>query len=755
MRICQFFLFLALLPLNAAAQSSILGSVHVAGTNEPLPGASVGWAGTSTGTITGGDGRFSLPLPSGWPATLVATYVGHKPDSLMLMAPPTVPINLQLEPAIELRAVEVVERTEGTRLSTRTINATESIGQKELKRAACCDLSESFETNATVDVSYSDAISGTKTIRMLGLDGKYAQMSLENVPFVRGLSTSSGLTLIPGTWIQDINLSKGTGTAVNGPNAMTGQIDLCLLNPLDEPPLFVNLYGNSQGRMEANVHAAQRTGSNSANLLLVHGNWFDQAMDQNDDGLLDQPRTRRINVMNRWMHLGERKSGQVTLRAVHDERIGGQDAMHSAHADHSAHGLGLYRINVLNRMMDGIAKHGWVFEGDPTKSIGLIAAGRWHETSSEYGLRRYDGEQRSAYLSAIYQQLLGDGNDQVKGGLSFQYDDYTERFMSRSLDDVGDTLQDLDLGRTERMPGIFAEHTLKRGLFTLVSGIRYDANDWFGEAWSPRLHAKYDLGPLTVLRASVGHGFRTANPLVENAAVMASSRYVSIEGRLGMERAWNMGASVLHKFKWLGRKWAIGADGYHTRFTDQVVTDLDRDPLTLALYMLDGPSYANSLLTDVQVELSRAFQLKLSHRYYEVRSTYDGRLLERPFTPSHRGLIDLAFTSPDEHWRFDINLNLFGEGRLPDTRPNPSDELRFPVRSPGFATLHAQITFSSGAWEFYLGGENLTSTLQQQQVIAPDDPYGPYFDASLIWGPTNKAMAYGGLRFTLKNNKTK
>ena len=239
---------------------------------------------------------------------------------------------------------------------------------------------------------------------------------------------------------------------------------------------------------------------------------------------------------------------------------------------------------------------------------------------------------------------------------------------------------------------------------------------------------------------------------MENPAVMASSRWIALEGKLGMERAWNMGASLLHKFKWLDRKWAIGIDAYHTRFSQQVIADLDRDPQTLALYMLDGPSYANSLLTDVQVDLSRSFQLKLSHRYYEVRSTYDDRLLERPFTPNHRGLIDLAYTSPEEHWRFDINLNIFGEGRIPATQLNPAGELRFAERSPSYATLHAQITHITGAWEFYLGGENLTSTLQQQQVIAPDDPYGPYFDASLIWGPTNKAMLYGGLRYTLKRN---
>ncbi len=736
------FSALALAP--PALAQEVKGVVTALEGGETLPAANVHWIGTTIGTATDQDGAFAIPAPGRWPARLVASFVGYKPDTLLLKEPPTAPLRFTLRWAVEIGPVEVVERVQGTQLSTRTINSTEIIGQKELKRAACCDLSESFETNATVDVSFSDAVSGTKTIRMLGLDGKYAQMSLENVPFVRGLSIASGLTLIPGTWIKDINLSKGIGTAVNGPNAMTGQIDLCLLNPLEEPPLFVNLYGNSQGRLEANVHTAQRTGEHSANLLLLHGNWFDQAMDQNGDGLLDMPRTKRLNAANRWMRLDERRSSQVLVRAVHDERRGGQDGMSAAAPEAHAHTLhGPYAIEVLNRMLDAVMKHGWVFRNNPTRSIGLIAAGRWHESRSLYGLRRYDGEQRSAYASIVYQQLLGDGRDQVKAGLTLQFDDYRELFRN-------DTLQRLDLGRTERMPGAFVEHTLKRERLTVVSGLRLDANDRFGEALSPRVHAKYDLGPLTAIRASAGYGFRTANPLVEQAAVMASSRYVAMEGELGMERSWNFGASVLHKFKWLGRKWAVGMDAYRTEFRTQLVADMDRDPLTLAFYMLDGPSNATSVLTDVQVELTRTLLLKLSHRWYEVRTTYDGRLLDRPFTPSHRGLIDLAYASRDERWRFDISLNVFGQGRIPDTRPNPVEELRFPERSPAYSTLHAQVTHVAGAWEFYLGGENLTGTLQQRQVIAPDDPYGPYFDASLIWGPTNKAMVYGGLRYTLQ-----
>ena len=731
-------LALNVLAAAAFAQDGIKGKVigRMPEGAQPLPAANVFWAGTTIGTTTDADGNFAIAAPERWPAGLIASYVGFTSDTITLSAMPDRPVEFKLGSSIELRAVDVVERQSGTIMDTRALQNTEILNQKELKRAACCDLSESFETNATVDVSFSDAVSGTKTIRMLGLDGKYAQMSVENVPFIRGLSTSSGLTLIPGTWINDINLSKGIGTAVNGPNAMTGQIDLCLLDPGAEGPLFVNLYGNSQGRMELNVHTAQRTGEHSDNILMVHGNLFQQQMDQNRDGFLDDPLTKRINIMDRWMRRTERTNSQITLRFADDLREGGQLSIPTAQAD-----LGdpLYRIEIENRMFDLVGRHGMIFKEDPTKSIGFLFGARRHDVASVYGRRNYTGLQESVYGNVVYQQLLGTGTDQLKAGVSFQYDSYEETFRDSTFD------------RIERMPGIFAEYTRHRGKFTMVTGMRVDHNDLYGTAAGPRVHFKYDPGALTTIRVSAGHAFRTALPLVENASVLASSREVIVEGPIGMEQAWNVGASLLHKFKWLDRKWAFTIDGYRTTFTDQVVSDLDRDPQQLAIYMLNGSSFANSALADLQVELSRVFRLKTSYRYYDVRTTYDGVLRERPFTPAHRGLIDLAYEDRKERWRFDISLNLFGEGRIPDTSADP--EFSMPERSPAYATLHAQVTHITGPWEFYVGGENLTSTLQQRQIIAPDDPFGPNFDASLIWGPTRMAMAYAGLRFNISRKE--
>ncbi|HMU15489.1 MAG: TonB-dependent receptor [Bacteroidetes bacterium] len=727
---------------NAAGQnvSVLSGTVQgrdAFGKREPVPFAFVAAMGQAASTSADQLGHFKLEAPLSFPLRLVASAVGYANDTLFLEQPST-GITLTLPEVIELRATEVIERQAGTRMDLRATQGNERITAKELKRAACCDVSESFESNATVDVSYSDAVSGAKRISMLGLDGRYVQMGMENIPFVRGLSSAYGFTLVPGPWIREINVSKGIGTAVNGPNAMTGQIDLCLQDPYEAPPLFTNLYANNQGRTELNVNTGQHWGKAGANLLMVQGSMNQRDMDDNGDGFRDQPLTRRFNIMDRWLQQKGRRTTQLIARYVTDARDGGHtDAHRPGEGPAGRH----YTVHVANEMADVLAKNGWILR-DSTKSIGILASFRNHTLSSNYGDRTYEGAQLSGYGSVVYQQLIGARGDQMKVGAAFQYDAYHERFI------------DSTFARTERMPGLFAEYTRSREKLTIVAGLRADHNSVFGTAVSPRLHAKYAISPLTALRLSAGHAFRTALPFVENAGVLASSRNIVVEGPLGMERSWNFGISLLHKWKWLGRKWELGIDAYRSEFTQQVVADLDRSPRTMAIYMLHGPSFANSVLADVQVELSSTLRAKASYRWYDVRATYDGVLRERPFTPRHRGLVDLAYESRNERWRFDIFTNLFGTSRLPRTAANPK-EYRLPERAPAYATLNAQVTWALGALEVYIGGENLTSATQHRQILAPEDPFGPYFDASMIWGPTQGAMVYGGFRHTLKRKDPK
>jgi hypothetical protein len=739
MRVLLIILLLGPLGASDLCAQSVKGMIlglNAEGREERLPGAQLIWAGTGIGAITDSDGIFSISPPEGFPATLVISFVGYQSDSIDYSAPSDERLRVVLREGKALGTVEVKEKRNSTLLDTRSLINVEGLGAKELKRAACCDLSESFESSATVDVSFSDAITGTKAIKMLGLDGKYAQLSLENIPFFRGFSATTGMTFIPGTWLGSINITKGVGPIGTGPNSMTGQVELRLIDVDDQPPAYVNLYGNTQGRTEANVHIANSVGKKWKSLLLLHGNLRQTEIDGNNDGFLDAPISERVNVLNTWHFSDGNREARFGLRVVDDRRRGGQTGILRGETSGSTE---KFRTDLNDRLFDFWAKHGWIFENDPTKSIGLIFNARRHEVGNTIGRNNYSGTEHAVYGNAIFQMLLGDGSDQLKAGITALVDDFEEQY--------NDSL----FSRTEYAPGAFAEYTFKQANWALVGGIRADHHEPFGTQVSPRIHFKYDFHPLTVLRLSAGKAYRSANPFVEALSYQASSRAVITEGPIDLEESWNVSMSFLHKWKWFDRKFAINLDLIRTEFMSQMVVDVE-DPDRLRFYMLKGESYANSLQADLQIELNRFFDLKLAYRYYDARTGFESGVKENPFTPRHRGLIDLAYEDLAEKWRFDASYNLFGSTRIPDTQGV------FDGRSEPYGKLNAQITRLLGDLELYFGAENLLNFVQKDQIIGIDDPFGADFDAAMIWGPVMGRNVYGGLRYTIpgkdSTNKT-
>ena len=707
-------------------RGQVLG-IGTEGREELLPGAQLLWLGTRVGTITDLDGIFRLERPKEFPAYLVVQFAGYANDTIPFLQDGPDRLRVVLKQGVEIKTFEVQEKVSGTQLSTRPIINVESLRSKELKRAACCDLSESFESSATVDVSFSDAVTGTKAIKLLGLDGQYAQISMENIPFIRGLSATTGLLFIPGTWINSINITKGVGPIGTGVNSMTGQVELRLVTPQNEPPAFVNLYGNTRGRAEANIHLKHHLSEKWQGLTLIHGNLRRQEVDQNNDGFLDSPITERVNVLSKWSFQEGNREAKFGLRFVDDRRRGGQTGILGGETSGNTQ---KYRTDLNDRMIDFWGKHGWIWKEDPTKSIGLIFSARRHEVDNQIGLRDYRGEEHSLFGNVVFQTLLGDGTDQLKVGLTTLVDDFDEQF--------NDSL----FARTEIAPGGFVEHTLKQGNWALVTSLRVDDHQPFKTQVSPRVHFKYDFHPLTALRFSAGKAYRSANPFVDRISYLVSSRQVQVEGPLELEESWNAGLSFLHKWKWFDRKLAVNVDLVRTEFIEQVVTDVE-DPALLRFYMLEGRSFSNSFLVDLQVEMSKRIDLKLAYRYYDSQTQFQEGLKQNPFTPRHRSLVDLAYSGLDEKWRIDASWNLFGPARVPDTRQE------FVTTSPTYGKLNLQVTRVVGDLEIYLGAENVLGFQQEEQIIGLEDPFGANFDASMIWGPVNGRNVYGGIRLKL------
>ncbi len=642
--------------------------------------------------------------------------------------------------------IKLIRMQEATALNKKETGLTFNISSKELLKAACCNLSESFETNATVDVSFTNAVSGTKQLKMLGLDQKYTSLTKELLPSIRGLASPYGMNLVPGRWIGGIQLTKGGSTVTNGYESITGQINTELLKFNENPETSLNVFGDLNGRFETNITSVNSISDKWNQSVLLHGNATVGKMDYNDDGFLDQPTGNQLNAAYLLNYNDLENSGWGThfgISLVKDERFGGQKNFdHKVdYLQQNAYGIGidLSKFDVWN-------KTGYIFEGKPYQSIGLMNQFTYHQQDSFFGRRNYRGEQRTFFSNLVFESILGNTNHKYKAGASFLYDDYSEVYLAD------------DYNRTETVPGIFFEYTLTGEKYTLVAGARTDFHNLAGTQFTPRLNFKYDIAPLTILRLSAGRGFRTANIFAESQQFFASNRTIEIIENDGdiyglrPEIAWNYGVSLQQEFKLFNRKATLVADFFRTDFQDQVLADLDVSPNKIVFYNLDGKSYANSFQTQLDIIPARNLDLRLSYKYYDVKADFLGGERDIPFMAKHRGFFNAAYTTNKSNkgafWNFDATLQIVGPQKLPDLNDNPT-EYRLAEYSDTFATLNAQVSrnFNENI-RVYLGGENLTSYTQERPIIDAANPFGNYFDGGMVYAPIMPANIYVGMDVT-------
>lgn len=641
-----------------------------------------------------------------------------------------------------IEEVKVVRLGEATALNKKETGLTFNISSKELLKAACCNLSESFETNATVDVSFSNAVTGTKQLKMLGLDQKYTSLTKELLPSIRGLASPYGMNLIPGRWIGGIQLTKGGSTVTNGYEGITGQINTELLKFQDQPESAVNVFGDINSRFETNITTTSLLSEHWNQTILLHGNATLAKMDTNDDGFLDQPTGNQINAAYLLNYNGLDHNGLGThfgISFVKDERFGGQTSFDKNldRSQQSAYGVGIdiSKFDIWN-------KTGYVFKGKPYQSIGWMNQFTYHEQDSFFGQRNYLGNQKTFYSNLVFESIFGNTNHKYKTGASFLYDDFDEDYLTQNYQ------------RTETVPGLFFEYTLTGLKYTLVAGARTDFHNFAGTQFTPRLNFKYDLFPKTILRLSAGRGFRTANVFAENQQYFASNRDIEIIQNDGdiyglkPEIAWNYGLSLQQEFKLFNRKATLVADFFRTDFQDQVLADLDLSPNKLVFYNLDGNSFANSFQTQIDFVPAKNLELRLAYKYYDVQADYEGGRREIPFMARNRGFFNASYstekTDKGAFWNFDTTVQIVGPQKLPNLNANPA-EFRLPEYSASFATLNAQISrnFNKNI-RVYLGGENLTSYTQERPIIDATNPFGNYFDGGMVYAPIMPANIYAG-----------
>ena len=734
-----FLIFFSLLlyPVQAKVRGVVKDSA-----GEPLPGANVAWVNTKIFTVTAEDGSFSVDKPKD-SETLVISYIGFENDTIHVDSE-NVKLEIVLREGLSLGEVNVVRRRFGTtKLRSSAMNV-DIISSAELSRAACCNLGESFVTNPSVDVSYSDAATGAKQIKLLGLSGTYVQMMTENIPNYRGAAAPYGLGYVPGPWMQSIQVSKGSSSVKNGYESITGQINVEFKKPqLPEADwVSANLFASSTGRYEANADATLKLSKRWSTSLLAHYENETMAHDANHDGFADIPRVEQYNLWNRWAYMGDHYVFQAGIKALSEWRNSGQ-------VNHGGNpGQELYKIGIDTRRYEAFTKNAYIFNKEKNTNLALILQGTFHNQDAVYGHKLYDVDQTNVYASLLFETEFSKQHS-LSTGLSFNYDGYDQRY--RLTNDV--ELPRLKSFEKESVPGAYVQYTYNlEDKLILMGGIRGDYSSMHGFFVTPRAHVKYNPNEFVNFRLSAGKGYRTTHVLAENNYLLASSRKVRIAGDLDQEEACNYGASISSYIPLLGKTLNLNAEYYYTDFLKQVVVDMDTDPHEIAFYNLNGRSYSHVFQVEANYPLFKGFTLTAAYRFTDAKTTYNGELKERPLTSRYKGLVTASYKTPLEIWQFDATLQLNGGGRMPSRYILEDGTPSWSARYGSFEQLSVQITRYFRRWSIYVGGENLTNFKQKNPIIDAANPWGENFDSTMIWGPVHGAKAYIGIRFNWARN---
>lgn len=677
-----------------------------------------------------------------------------------------------------LDAAVFTSRQAGNYLSKGKEIRTEVISAAGLCKMACCNLAESFENSASVTVGYSDAVTGARQIRLLGLSGVYTQMLDETRPVMRGLSAPFGLSYVPGQWLESIQIAKGSSSVINGVECMTGQINMEHRKPTDEKPLFINAAVMSDTKMDLNIASSLQMGYKWSTVILGHvsGNIVSHDMDQ--DGFMDEPKMLQFNLSNRWLYQAD-NGVQVRfgVRAIQDSRLGGQilskDGKHVYYDKDdyqwNPHSLKPEDVNpwgsdILNRSLNGYLKVGVPLNEDNSQNIALIADYNYQDMDSYFGATKYLAGQHSAFANLLYQNVISDSH-RFTLGLNGTFDRYDEVFSRTIFFDAREDITGNDSPKFTNLAnaGVFGEYTFHAGdEFSAIVGLR---GDWFNHVTdgsarfrvSPRVTLKYMPVEEIVIRANGGRGLRYSTPLVDNIGVFSTGKKFSgsFDQHI-LEDAWTFGGNITYYMPFgASSNTYLSFDYFRTQFAEQMVVDYEHFANQIDFYALGGGrSFTDNYQLDFSVDPIERFNITATFRYTNAKIELAGRgLVEKPMTSRFKGVLNLQYATNLNKWIFDFTASLNGSCRVYDFMKDFKDEsgnlLYKDGRTPVYPLLYAQVTRRFKGWDVYVGAENLTNFRQKNAIIGAFNPRQPSFDASCIWGPLMGIKAHVGFRFTL------
>lgn len=735
----SFFLF----SLNLSSAQLVQGTVVDEEMNV-LIGANVFWIDTAIGDATDEMGAFTLNGDGIENKKLIVTYLGYLNDTINVLG--AADFFIQLKPETAMNEVVVKGRKSGSFISSNDPMKIEVINDVELGKAACCDLAGCFNNNASVESATTNIVTNSKELKILGLSGIYNQLLLDGNPLIQGLSFNYGVSSIPGPFVKNIFISKGTNSVLQGAESISGQINVIIHEPEDAPTLYVNAFLNSFLESQYNVYSGYKLGK-SKHFIGAHVVQPATKHDRNKDGFLDLPKLSRYEIMDKWLYQNDNENwmNKGGIRWTNEKRIGGQKSF-NPNVDLGSSTI--YGQQIKYNQVDVWNRN--VFEINEQNNMAFILSGQFHNQDAWYGETHYEGQQFLLNNTLQYEYIYKNSSN-IRGGVSFKYLDLDEdvSFSNNPLDKTYAG----NYETKEVVPGIFAENTYfsKDNKLTLMLGFKADHLNVFGWKYSPRSLIKYSPKEKTDIRISVGYGWHIPKVFSEQTRILSSQRDIHFHELLAPDEAWNYGINATQKFDGNNIAGTFTVDYYQTRFTNHVQPHYHEFHDAIVFENNDKLAIGNGFQAQITVDLWEWLNLKAAYNYLDIQHTdiEDGKKESMDFVTKHKFLSSVSFAPKNQDWHLDITSQWHGKKSLPETGYYP-DGLQQAEESTPYSILNAQFTYKWKTFEWYAGAENILNFTQTNPIVSAADPFNPYFDTSFAWGPVKGVEGYIGFRYTFK-----
>ena len=625
-----------------------------------------------------------------------------------------------------------------------------------LKKNPTASIYEALQNVNGVRPQLNCGVCNTGDIHINGLEGPYTSVMIDGMPIVSSLSTVYGLSGIPNSLVERIEIVKGPASSLYGSEAVGGLINIITKNPSNAPLFSADVFTSSWLETNADLGVKFNINKKATSLLGVNYFNYNQTIDNDKDGFTDVTAQNRISVFNKWnFSRNQNRLFSVAVRGMYEDRWGGDVRWEKKYRGSDE----IYGESIYTKRGELIGS----YQMPTTEKLMLSFSGNIHFQDSRYGTTSYIANQKIGFLQLTWDKKIG--KNDVLAGIASRYTYYDDNTPATAI---------LTANNPEKtwLPGIFVQDEINfNEKHKVLLGLRYDYNSIHGTILTPRLAYKWKINDNNIFRFNAGTGFRVVNLFTEDHAALTGAREVVIANNLNPEKSVNANLNFIKKIYFdNGTFLGVETTAFYTRFSNKIIPNYEADPNKIIYNNIDGYALNQGISCNTDLNFTNGLKFILGATYMDVSNVENGIKTRPILTENFTGTWTVSYKINPIKLSIDYTGNVYSPMKLPllsETDPRNPD-------SPWYSLQNIQFTYSGWKnFELFGGIKNLLNFTPKrnnpflisrtedsfdknvqydsngQAMVTPDNPYGLTFDTSYVYAPNQGIRGFFGLRYNL------